>query len=183
MLTVEFLQQPFFGIIVSAKQVFLHRWKHPNKFRCFHPFWRNMLNQQNFTEKCRFKPKRAVFRPKYGEKRAQFCQKWNIILPKQAQISPNSFWWNFADSAKAFFQICCFRKFWQIQFCQNQLPGSAQAWFSVPDQNRQFFFQCKKVKKDVCGPDECPIRFLPEICTNETKLVRSGFLLWLGCPE
>ena len=37
----------------------------------------------------------------------------------------------------------------------------------------------KKIKKTICGPEDCPVRLLPEICRVEKKTVKaissSGF--------
>ena len=44
-------------------------------------------------------------------------------------------------------------------------------------------FQCKKVKKDVCSSEDCPIRLLPEICRMEKKKVNKLFFSFLFLPK
>jgi hypothetical protein len=36
---------------------------------------------------------------------------------------------------------------------------------------QRFSLQCKKIKKSICGPEDCPIRLLPEVCRIEKKKV------------
>ncbi len=43
-----------------------------------------------------------------------------------------------------------------------------------------YFFQCKKIKRTVCGPEDCPVRLLPENCRTEIKKVRHNYMIMLS---